>query len=138
MNLEKFYFKLQNDLKYLHLMADITDELLQTYGYPESIKDDLSLSVTELCENAIIHGNKNDKSKFINVEFFLEGNKVTIEVEDEGGSFNKKKINDPTKEDLLKTSGRGIFIVEHLVDEFSYSFSDNNNTKIQIIKNVKS
>lgn len=83
--------------------------------------DALMIVVTELINNAIIHGNKKDESKKVVFEISGDKKELLIRVKDEGSGFNENHIPDPTvEENILKTSGRGIYIVKHMVKSFSH------------------
>ncbi|HLR76293.1 MAG TPA: ATP-binding protein, partial [Balneolaceae bacterium] len=73
----------------------------------------MQLAVNEAVTNAIIHGNNNDRSKKVQISVKKQDDKIEINVKDEGTGFNPKIIPNPTdQEHLLKTSGRGIFLIK--------------------------
>ncbi|MEO8665651.1 MAG: ATP-binding protein [Ignavibacteria bacterium] len=77
------------------------------------------IACSEALINAIVHGNNEDESKSVYAS--LEYNEVTLScrIRDEGKGFDMNSLPDPTStENLLKESGRGIFIMRSLVDEF--------------------
>jgi serine/threonine-protein kinase RsbW len=89
------------------------------------------IAVSELIMNAIVHGNKEQISR--QVKIFIKHNKkkVTVRVIDEGEGFDIDSIPDPSiKENITKLSGRGLFIVRSLVDEFSYKHTRQGSTFI--------
>lgn len=80
------------------------------------------IAVTEAVNNAISHGNKYDLSKSVKFDVYASKYGIEIFVEDQGVGFNPEDIEDCTKEEnLLKDSGRGIFIMQSLADEFEIS-----------------
>lgn len=106
-------------------MTDIVEELFRTIIKDTKIKEDridwLALSLREAVNNAIIHGNKKDKSKNVEIEFIFFSDNLTIKVWDEGEGFNINALDDPTKEEnLLKPHGRGIFLIQRFVDETKF------------------
>ncbi len=85
---------------------------------PEDRFYNLLISVTEAVNNAIMHGNKFDAEKTVVVSLLATEDFVEIEVQDEGDGFNPDEVADPREpENLLKSSGRGIFIIKSLLDE---------------------
>lgn len=75
------------------------------------------IAVTEACVNAIVHGNKNNPSKKVNVNLSYDETIFCVKVKDEGEGFDINKIPDPTtEENLFKESGRGLFLIRSLVD----------------------
>ena len=104
----------------------------------EDEKDSLAIAVTEAVNNAIIHGNKEDRSKNVTIEFAFEENKLRVIIQDEGGGFDPDELSDPlAPENLLKENGRGIFILSSLMDEVYYEFKANG-TQLIMVKEKKS
>lgn len=87
---------------------------------------DIKLCVEEAVRNAIIHGNRSNSKLKVKVGFWAEGDKVVIEIEDEGEGFDPAKVPDPTKGDgLTRESGRGVHLIMKLMDKVS--FNENRN-----------
>ena len=85
----------------------------------------LMIAVTEVVINAIIHGNKENPDKKVTIEAQYDDRNLYVKICDEGNGFNPNEIVDPRlPENLMKESGRGIFIVKSLVDDFSYRHTD--------------
>nr|HPN73547.1 ATP-binding protein [Candidatus Omnitrophota bacterium] len=102
------------------LSREITDEL-RSSGASEEQVFDIRVAIEEALRNAMIHGNKLDPAKKVSVEADLSEGRVRICVEDEGDGFDPGKIPDPTaEENILKTSGRGVYMMNHLMDDVSY------------------
>jgi serine/threonine-protein kinase RsbW len=92
------------------------------------------LLASEVVTNAIEHGNKNDESKKVVIEFRLNQGRSECWVEDEGEGFNREDIADPlATENLLEDGGRGIFLIERMADQVVY---ENGGRRIGIILNV--
>jgi serine/threonine-protein kinase RsbW len=120
-----------DEIKTVELLAEKAADRMQ---FNEDEKDSLAIAVTEAVNNAIIHGNKQDKNKKVFVEFVFEGKKIIVKVKDQGKGFNPNKLSDPiAPENLLKESGRGIFILKALMDEVKFEF-EKNGTVIRMIK----
>ncbi|MBD3386477.1 ATP-binding protein [candidate division KSB1 bacterium] len=91
--------------------------------------DSLAIAVTEVVANAIFHGNKEDQDKNVTVTFSIAGDELTVRITDEGYGFDVKGIRDPLDPaNLLKESGRGIFLVRNLVDEVDFKPSKKGTT----------
>ncbi len=111
--------------------------ILRGYGADESIIADIAISVSELVNNAIAHGNAKNDVKKVTVEIGKNSDVVTISVQDEGGGFNPNCLSDPlAEENLLKEVGRGIFIVKSLMDQVDIRPSPHG-TKIIMTKSIK-
>ena len=82
----------------------------------------LLLAVTEATTNAIIHGNKNNKLKLVRISVFVDGSNLTIIIKDEGKGFDPSIVPDPTDpENLLKDSGRGLYLMRIYMDGLTYN-----------------
>lgn len=87
---------------------------------------DIKLVLSELFVNAFIHGNKQDPSKKITVQYSIEGQKLILMIEDEGSGFDYKNMRDPVSdENVIKVSGRGLFLVKHLSDRINFNEKGN-------------
>ncbi len=81
----------------------------------------LLVATTEAVNNAIIHGNKLDPKKLVYVSCEVVGQTLTITVRDHGKGFDPQNLANPLEEqNLMKESGRGIFLIRSLVDEVSF------------------
>ena len=65
---------------------------LRGYGTEESIIADIAISVSELVNNAMLHGNKAAQDKWVTVKISLNDRKVSISVKDEGGGFDPVRV----------------------------------------------
>ena len=88
-----------------------------TYG-------NILVSLTEAVNNAIIHGNKQDESKTVEVRTSAKNGRLAISVKDEGKGFDYTQVPDPTtSERLCECGGRGVFLMRQLSDRCK--FQDN-------------
>ncbi len=102
---------------------------LREYGTPESLIPDIAISVSELVNNAVMHGNKQSRDKVVTVRIRRKDNSVQIDVTDQGTGFNPEEIQNPIDNDnLLKAVGRGIFIVRSFMDTVDIHPSPNGTT----------
>jgi len=113
------------------------EDWLREKGVPEDTIADLAIAVTELVNNAIKHGNRQDSDKKVTISLSFQKNEVRACVSDEGKGFDPENIPDPlAEENLLKEIGRGIFIVKSLMDDFKCSCSLRGGTRIIITKKI--
>lgn len=121
-------------LEEIGTVEKVAEKAADAMNFNEEEKDSLAIAVTEAVNNAIIHGNKKDIKKKVRVKFVLQENKLVVTVKDEGKGFDPDSISDPlAPENLLKESGRGIFILSTLMDEVKFNFRKNG-TEIKLIK----
>lgn len=107
-----------------HLLKEESKKLinrLKEQGVNEDIIFDIHVGFEEALRNAMIHGNRSNPDKKVMVETDVTANAVIICVEDEGEGFIPEKLPDPTQdENILKESGRGVYLIRHLMDEVRY------------------
>ena len=87
----------------------------------ETIYGNVLVSVTEAVNNAIVHGNKEDKNKKVRLALKQNKKSVRFIVEDEGVGFDHNTLPDPTNpKNLEKVKGRGIFLIKSLSDKTTF------------------
>ncbi len=122
--------------EYLMDVDVFIEGILRGYGADESTIADIAISVSELVNNAICHGNKSSGDKTVRVSIGRKEKDISITILDQGEGFNPDEIDDPlADENLLKEAGRGIFIVRSLMDNVEIS-EDNGGTAITITKSI--
>lgn len=108
----------------IRIIESFIDNAKEKFHLDDDIYGNIMIAVTESVNNAIKHGNQNDKSKNVSLSLSLNENILTFRVEDQGVGFDYSSLPDPTApENLSKPSGRGIFLMKHLSDEVN--FQDN-------------
>ncbi len=109
------------------LVESFVQKVVRQYQLGPDLHGNILISLTEAVTNAIIHGNKKDAEKSVVIEFNKRGNKIAIQVSDEGSGFDYRSLPDPTKpENISKIGGRGVFLMCQLTDRIS--FYDNGST----------
>ena len=114
--------ELPSSFEMLDLVQVLSDRLSSIAGLDEDTTHWVSVAVRESVINAVKHGNREDRSKHVTVEFTLaprlEPKKFTVEVLDEGEGFDYEEVDDPlAPENLMKSSGRGIFFMRNFMDD---------------------
>lgn len=114
----------------IKIIESFIDNAREKYAINDDIYGNIMISVTECVTNAIVHGNKLDGNKTVDLELKLDDNQVQFVIKDEGTGFDYDHLADPTApENLEKAGGRGIFIMRHLTDEVKFE----DNGKIAIL-----
>ncbi len=81
----------------------------------------LMLLLSEAVTNAIVHGNKLDPAKTVNIEVHINEKQIISTVKDQGEGFKPEEAANPLdEENLLKSSGRGIFLMQQLSEHVDY------------------
>lgn len=111
--------------EYLDEVEAVTVKISNELKFDSSSADDLSISVTEIFNNAVEHGNKNDPNKTVTLTYTRTESHLIISIRDEGSGFAPEKIKDPlAPENLLAENGRGIYLVKNLMDNMVFNISD--------------
>ncbi len=105
-------------LDHLDMLQAVAEEVARLVGFGEDARLDLGLAVREGVVNAMKHAHGFDATHPVDVTFDREGNNLSVSIRDEGAGFDPSTIPDPREpENLLRTSGRGLFLIHGLVDE---------------------
>ena len=114
--------------------AAVTD-FIRNCGVSEELSFGIEMAVRESVTNAMVHGNQEDESKSVEVIFNCHDNELEIEVRDQGEGFDPASVPDPTNaENLLKTSGRGIFLMRTFMDEIEWRNRPEGGTAVRMTK----
>jgi len=105
-------------------------------GFDEDQVMQISMAVREAAVNAVLHGNAYDPGKKVGLDFETTADDLVITIRDQGKGMDLAKIPDPlAPENLLKTSGRGIFLIRSFMDEVQIHPS-HTGTEIKLVKHV--
>lgn len=118
----KYYLEIESTPNNLITVEEFVSYFSVELGLDQEKINGLLLAVTEATTNAIIHGNKNNQLKMVRIYVFVEGSTVTIKIKDEGKGFDPSMVPDPTDpENLLKDSGRGLYLMRVYMDGLTYN-----------------
>ena len=114
--------ELSTDFSEMYKVEELIDSVCSESLSDQDVYGNVLIAVTEAVNNAIIHGNKNDKSKSIVVRVLSAEDAVTFSIKDEGRGFDFENLPDSTApENLEKENGRGIFLMKSLSDAVEFS-----------------
>ena len=117
-----YHIEIESDPNNLITVEEFVNYFAKDLGLNEEQLATLLLAVTEATTNAIIHANKCDKSKLVTVDVNVQNSKLIIKVTDEGTGFDPTQIPDPTQpENILKDSGRGMYLMKVYMDDLKYN-----------------
>ena len=129
--------RIESSVGNLRVVENTIDEIISDFGISQECYGKILISTLEAVNNAILHGNRSDKGKFVDVEIAYNNNNLKIKVRDEGPGFTLEEVPDPTVPENIETiNGRGIFLMSRLADEIKYS--KRGNAVTMVFKNVKS
>lgn len=105
----------------IQMIESFIDNARDKFEINDDIYGNIMIAVTECVSNAIIHGNKSDKEKFVHLELTMEDLSLTFTIEDEGIGYDFTNHIDPTSpENIEKIGGRGVFLIKNLSDEVKF------------------
>jgi len=114
--------------------AAVTD-FIRNCGVSEEAAFGVEMAVREAVTNAMVHGNHEDESKSVEVIFNCHANELEVEIRDQGEGFDPATVPDPTNaENLLKTSGRGIFLMRTFMDQIEWVNRPGGGTMVRMSK----
>jgi len=120
----------------VRIVESFIDHARETFHFNEDIYGNIMIAVTESVNNAIVHGNRNDKSKNVHVSLDVDDSKIYFTIKDEGKGFDHHNLPDPTSPENIDTpGGRGIFLIKHLADEVNF-LSDGKEIKMTFYVNT--
>ena len=126
----------------LDFVQVVSDHVCGSIGMDEDSAHWISVAIRESVINAIKHGNRNDSTKRVFVEFETTRPEnipeLSIKVRDQGEGFEPEEVADPlAPENLLKSSGRGIFLIRNFMDAVRLQRAPEGGMEIQMIKRVQ-
>jgi serine/threonine-protein kinase RsbW len=126
----------------LDFVQVVNDHVGREVGFDEDAVHWVGVAVRECVINAIKHGNKHDASKRVFVEFetvFNDGvNELGIRIRDQGQGFDPESLANPLDpENLLKASGRGIFLIRNFMDEVQLQRAPQGGMEVRMTKRVQ-
>jgi serine/threonine-protein kinase RsbW len=111
-------------------------ELARESGFGEEDLDRIGMSVRECMVNAVVHGNRYNANKKVQLSLTRTPEKLIIRVSDQGEGFDPDDVPDPVASDnLLRHSGRGVFLMRTFMDELHVRRLQAG-TEVTLVKNV--
>jgi serine/threonine-protein kinase RsbW len=105
----------------LVIIEKLIDDLSERFNFSSEVYGNILVAMVEAVNNAILHGNKSNTTKFVRVKYYINDHYITFVVKDEGTGFNINEVPDPTlSENLEKPNGRGLFLMKNLVDNIRF------------------
>jgi serine/threonine-protein kinase RsbW len=122
--------------------VDVAEESVlreaQELGFDEDDQHRIGMSVRECMVNAVVHGNRYNARKKVNLTVSRAGDALTIVIADEGEGFDMNKLPDPlANENLLRHSGRGLLLIQAFMDEFQIRAREPRGTEVRMVKHVE-
>jgi serine/threonine-protein kinase RsbW len=136
MSAHRVSYTLDSTLDTVNSAEETASKIATEAGFDEEEVMKIAMAVREAAVNAVLHGNAYDPDKKVTVAFERTAQHLVITIRDQGKGLDLNKVPDPlAPENLLKTSGRGIFLIRSFMDEVEINPSQTG-TEIKLIKHV--
>ena len=113
--------------------------LAERAGVDEDDLMKIGMAVRESMVNAVVHGNRYNANKKVRFSVAANAERFTVQIADEGEGFDFESIPDPlAPENLMRTSGRGIFLIRSFMDDFQMRHLESGGTEVTLVKNLVS
>ncbi|MFT4111797.1 ATP-binding protein [Silvibacterium sp.] len=114
-------YTLESSLDSVNKVEQTAEEMAKKAGIDEDELFKITMAVREAAVNAVLHGNSYDPEKRITASFENNGKSLVIRIADQGKGLDPETLPDPlAPENLLRGSGRGIFLIRSFMDEVHF------------------
>jgi serine/threonine-protein kinase RsbW len=137
MSAHRVSYTLESTLETVNSAEEVASRMAAEAGFGEEDIMKIGMAVREAAVNAVLHGNAYDPGKKVALDVERTPRDLVIVIRDQGKGLEVDKIPDPlAPENLMKTSGRGIFLIRSFMDEVEIHPSPTG-TEIKLIKHVQ-
>ena len=136
MSPDRVSYTLDSTLETVNDAEETAGRMAAAAGFDDEEVMQISMAVREAAVNAVLHGNAYDPSKKVTLAFERTADDLVIVVRDQGKGLDTSRIPDPlAPANLMKTSGRGIFLIRSFMDVVEIHPSQTG-TELRMIKHV--
>ncbi len=126
---------LPSSIESVDLVEKTAEEFAERAGFDEDTIPNIAMAVREAAVNAVIHGNSYDPGKQITASFEANADALIVRITDQGPGLDPSSVPDPlAPENILRGSGRGIFLIKAFMDEVHFR-QLHPGTELTLIKN---
>jgi serine/threonine-protein kinase RsbW len=130
---------LESTLESVDNAEELAVAVAQRAGFEEDDLMRIGMAVRESLVNAVVHGNRYNANKKVRFSVVNSPERFTIRIADEGEGFEYREVPDPlAPENLMRTSGRGLFLIRSFMDEFQIRRLEPGGTEVTLVKYVVS
>lgn len=134
-----FTLSVPSSVENLAMVRDFIRNVGQQVGFEDSDITKLIMAVDEACTNIVEHAYGHDTTKEVTIKVIYDDEQVNIKLIDSGQEFDPTSVEPKSLEELVrkrKTGGLGIRLINSLVDEVRYEFSDLHKNELHLIKKI--
>ena len=133
--------QIHSNFEMLDFVQVVSDRMGQLAGLDDDAVHWIGVAVRESVINAIKHGNREDYGKIVTVEFAVAPSKdpreLVVRVLDQGEGFDPQEVADPlAPENILKSSGRGIFFMRNFMDDVTLKRAAEGGMEVRMVKKL--
>ena len=122
---------------WLDALTALAEDLAKHTGLDEDGCFAVAMAIREAVSNAMVHGNRRDESKLVQLTFLIHAERLEIRVKDEGPGFDSGELPDPlAPQNLMRASGRGVFLMRSYMDELDLERVARRGGEIRMFKNL--
>ena len=112
---------LDSSIESVDTVEQTAQEFAERAGFDEDTIPNIAMAVREAAVNAVIHGNCYDPNKQITASFETNSDSLVVRITDQGSGLDPDNVPDPlAPENILRGSGRGIFLIKAFMDEVHF------------------
>jgi serine/threonine-protein kinase RsbW len=127
--------ELESRIESIAHAAEVAAQVVRRLGFGDEAAFGVDMAVREAVTNAVLHGNRQDEAKKVEVKFSGSPEVLEITVRDRGTGFDLGNVPDPTDpQNLMKTNGRGILFMRTFMDEVEYERHPEGGTVVRMTK----
>ena len=126
---------ISSEVRLVDVVHAASETMAGIAGFDEDDALNVGIAVREAVINAIVHGNKQDRSRMVEVSLHARPSSIRARVRDQGAGFDSGATRDPTLGDnLLRSSGRGILMIRALVDSVDFKYREGRGMEVTMTK----
>ena len=132
--MNKLKISIPSEIDSIVKVENFIEIFMENFNLPSELLGRISLSLIETVNNSVLHGNKRDVNKMVDIVVQKIGNQFKVTVSDEGKGFDYIKVPNPTLLDSMGESvGRGLFLMKSLSDNLIF---ENNGASVTLVFKV--
>lgn len=128
---------ISSEVRLVDVVHAASETIAGLAGFETDDALNVGIAVREAVINAIVHGNRMDPSRKVEVSLEARPRSIRARVRDHGAGFDSGSTPDPTvAENIMRTSGRGILVMRAFVDSVDFRFREGRGMEVTLKKTL--